>query len=302
MNESAPLVSVIMPVYNGERFFEAALLSALEQDFDDFEIVVLDDGSTDRSTAIGRSYAADHPRRVRYFRQANGGFCSARNAAIAHARGRYLALLDADDLWMRHHLANAVAALESTAGTALVHADVRFIDEHGAVLADYRDPDRWAKWGHDPFTAILLRYEHVACTTAVFPRDLALQLGGFDVRYTGLGCEDRDMWLRLSLQGRVTHLSYHAADYRVHSGGVSRHSDRMVKARRLLVDRMLEFPQGRRLRRPALSAVALSEAEEADCGPIRQVGAYARAIWLRPIDPRAWRGVMRALWDVAAVR
>ena len=297
MTPSARMVSVIMPVYNGERFMEAALRSALAQDFEDFEIVVLDDGSTDRSTEIAQSYAAAHPHHVRYFRQNNAGLCSARNAAIAQSRGRYLALLDADDLWMPEHLARAVNALESAPGTVLVHADVRFIDENDRVFAEFLEARRWAEWEHDPFKAILLRHEHVACATAVFPRALAGEMGGFDLRYTGLGCEDRDMWLRLSLQGRVTHLSYHAADYRVHSGGMSRRFERMLQARRLLVDRMTEFPEGRRLHRAALAALALSEAEECATGPqqARRLRAYLTAIRLNPRDRRGWRGMARAL-------
>lgn len=297
MTMDPPLVSVIMPVYNGERFIEAALHSALAQDFGDFEIVVLDDGSTDASTDIARDYAGRYRQHVRYFRQENGGFCAARNAAIAAARGRYLALLDCDDLWMPQHLSQAIEVLESDAGAVLVHADVRFIDEDGAVLAEFLDKERWAQWGHDPFKAILLRYEHVACATTVFPRALALELGGFDLRYSGLGCEDRDLWLRLALRGKVRHLPYHAADYRVHAGGVSRRRERMLRGRRLLVERMADFPEGRRLYPAALAALALSEAEECVPGPEqgRMLRAYCDAIRLNPRDLRGWRGMVRAL-------
>lgn len=294
---NTPMASVIMPVFNAERFLDAALASALSQDYDDFEVVILDDGSTDRSSEIALDHASAHPHRVRYFRQDNAGFCMARNAAIAHARGRYLALLDSDDLWMPWHLSQAVAALESHPGAVLAHADVRFIDEGGAVLEEFLDPQRWAGWEHDPFTAILLRYEHVACATTVFPRALAVEMGGFDPRYTGLGCEDRDLWLRLALRGRVIHLGYHGADYRVHSGGVSRRFERMLQGRRLLVERMTEFPEGRRLHSAALAALALSEAEE--CAVDHQRGrvlrAYGNAIRLNPTDMRGWRGLARAL-------
>lgn len=297
MTMEPPLVSVIMPVYNGERFIEAALRSALGQDFSDFEIVVLDDGSTDASAGIAREYARMHPRHVRYFRQENGGFCAARNAAIAAARGRYLALLDCDDLWMPQHLSHAIEALESDPQTVLIHANVRFIDENGAVLAEFLHKERWAQWGHDPFKAILLRYEHVACATTVFPRALAVELGGFDLRYSGLGCEDRDLWLRLALRGKVRHLPYHAADYRVHGGGVSRRRERMLCGRRLLVERMTDFSEGRRLYPAALAALALSEAEE--CVPGSERGrvlrAYGTAIRLNPRDLRGWRGLARAL-------
>lgn len=299
-----PLVSVITPVYNGERFLGAALRSALAQMYRNFEIIVIDDGSIDRSGEIARGFADAHPAQVRYFRQDNAGLCAARNAAIARANGRYLALLDCDDLWRPVHLRNAVAALEADPATALVHADVRFVDEDDAVLALFIGNRGWARWAHDPFQAILLRHEHVACPTAVFRADLAGQLGGFDLRYSYLGCEDRDMWLRLALRGAVRHLDYHAADYRVHGGGMSRNRERMLKARRTLVERMAELPEGRRLYAAACAALALSEAEE--CSPERErkrmLQAYGRAVRLNPRDVRGWRGLIGTLVPVRARR
>ncbi|MFC3549821.1 glycosyltransferase family 2 protein [Lysobacter cavernae] len=291
-----PVVSAITPVYNGERYLEAALRSALAQSFSGLEIIVLNDGSSDRSGEIARDYAATYPQTVRYFEQANAGLCAARNAAMVEARGRYLALLDCDDLWMPQHLSQAVAALEADPGTVLVHADVRFVDEHDTVTALFLDRGRWSRWADDPFRAILLRHEHVACPTAVFRRDMAEALGGFDLRYSYLGCEDRDLWLRLCLRGRVRHLSYHGADYRVHGGGMSRNRERMLRARQLLVERMRDFPEGRRLHSAAQAALALSEAEE--CSPEREYQrmwqAYLQAVHLNPRDTRGWRGLLRA--------
>ncbi len=114
MSESAaPLVSVIVPVYNGERFLRAALDSALAQTCQDFEIIVIDDGSKDSSGAIADEYAARHPGKFIVIHQANGGLVVARNAGLAVARGRYMALLDADDEWLPHHLAASIEVLAS---------------------------------------------------------------------------------------------------------------------------------------------------------------------------------------------
>lgn len=292
-----PLVSAIMPVYNGERFIAAALASALGQTYAPLEIIVLDDGSTDGSAAIVDAFAAAHPGRIRYVAQANQGLCAARNAAIAQATGRYLALLDCDDLWCPTHIERAVAALEADAEVVLVHADVRFVDPDDRVLQDFTGDDGWETARQDPFTALLLRYRHIACPTAVFRADVARRIGGFDLAYSHLGCEDRDMWLRLSLHGTVRHLAYHAADYRVHDGGMSRNGERMLQARRLLVEKMRAFPQGERLHRRARAAVSLSEAEQAVGRPERgrRMRAYLRAIRLSPGDARGWRGLAREL-------
>ncbi len=91
---NAPVVSVIVPVYNGERFLREALESSLNQDYPPFEVIVVDDGSTDNTATIAKSYQA-----VRYIYQENRGASAARNAGIAAARGDLIAFLDADDLW-----------------------------------------------------------------------------------------------------------------------------------------------------------------------------------------------------------
>jgi glycosyltransferase involved in cell wall biosynthesis len=94
----APTVSVITPAFNAAPYVRETLDSVLAQTFTDFEVIVVDDGSTDETAAIVDWYAQRDPR-VRVVRQANRGIAAARNTAIAHARGRFLALLDSDDLW-----------------------------------------------------------------------------------------------------------------------------------------------------------------------------------------------------------
>lgn len=298
--DSPPKVSVIMPVYNGARFIGPALESALAQDFPDFEVVVVNDGSTDGSADIARAFQ-QRDARVRVFDQPNGGFCAARNAAIAQARGTYLALLDSDDLWLPPHLRRAVAALDEDPSVVLVHANVRFVDQDGHVISEFLDNRAWPQWAHDPFQAILLRYEHVACPTTVFRTDLFRELGGFDLRYNYLGCEDRDAWLRMSRHGTIRHLAYHGADYRMHMGGVSRNHERMNRARRLLVERMRDFPEGRQLYRAARAAAAVSEAESFDVTTslVPRLTRYLWALGWWPTERRAWRGIassLRAAW------
>ena len=94
----APVVSVITPAYNAERYIEHTLESALRQTFREFELLVVDDGSTDGTAAIAQRYA-EKDARFRVLRQTNRGIAAARNLAMRRARGRYLALLDSDDLW-----------------------------------------------------------------------------------------------------------------------------------------------------------------------------------------------------------
>ena len=94
-----PLVSVIVPVYNGEHYLSFAIHSILRQDYHPSEVIVVDDGSTDNSANIARSF-----KEVRYIHQSNQGVAMARNVGIAAARGEFIAFLDADDLWTPNKL------------------------------------------------------------------------------------------------------------------------------------------------------------------------------------------------------
>lgn len=107
-SEIAPTVSVIVPVYNGERFLAEAIESILAQTYPSYEIIVIDDGSTDRTREIVLSYPE-----IKYLYQTNAGTAAARNRGIEMARGEYLAFLDADDLWMPGKLAIQIAAFEA---------------------------------------------------------------------------------------------------------------------------------------------------------------------------------------------
>ncbi len=125
----APMVSVVMPVYNGARTLRAAIDSVLAQTFQDFEFIVVDDASTDDSAAIVRSYG-DRLRFVR--RPANSGICEvARSEGLALARGRYSALIDQDDLWEPRKLEKQVAYMEAHPELLLSHTSAWIIDADG---------------------------------------------------------------------------------------------------------------------------------------------------------------------------
>jgi glycosyltransferase involved in cell wall biosynthesis len=122
--EIAPRVSVIVPVYNGERFIAEAIDSILAQTYPSYEIIVVDDGSTDRTGAIALSYPS-----VQYLHQANAGTAAARNRGVEISRGEFLAFLDADDLWMPDKLSLQMAAFEADPALEIVSGHVeQFVD------------------------------------------------------------------------------------------------------------------------------------------------------------------------------
>jgi glycosyltransferase involved in cell wall biosynthesis len=124
--ELAPRVSVIIPVFNGEQFLAEAIESVLAQSYASHEVIVVDDGSTDRTPQIAQSYAS-----VKYVRQANSGTAAARNRGIEMARGEYLAFLDADDVWMADKLALQMAAFEADPSLEVVSGYVEQFIEAG---------------------------------------------------------------------------------------------------------------------------------------------------------------------------
>jgi len=291
----APLVSAIVPVYNGERFLAQALDSALAQTMHDLEIVVVDDGSTDGSGALAEHYASRHPGIVRVHHQPNRGLCHARNAALNLARGEYFALLDADDIWLPHHLEESVDMLQRRPRVALVHADIERIDVDGNSLGCATR--YWDRLRADPFRVLFLRHEHVCCPTAVFRRNAIERAGNFDPQFNRMGCEDRDLWLRIAVIAEIRYLGNVHARYRLHGANMSSNFSKMLQARMRLVDKFGATPHGRALRRQALAAAHCNLGDELMDAARRGAAfaAYARAFAVRPLEAKALRGMVRSL-------
>jgi len=242
-DEDSPLVSVITPVFNGATWLAESLDSALAQTCSSLELIVVNDGSTDDSLAIALARARTDGR-IRVIDQANAGLPAARNRALKEARGAYLALLDADDAWLPNHLLLAMEAFEHDPDLGLVHANIERVDSHGIQIGIPRR--NWSQ-DLDAFEALALRHEHVSCPTAVFSRAALDMVGGFDPRFTGLGCEDRDLWLRIAARFRIRYIDEVTARYRVHPASMSAASERMALARQMLVAKLAESAQGARL-------------------------------------------------------
>ena len=126
-----PRVSVVVPVFNGERTIAETIASALAQTFEDFELLLINDGSTDHSSEIVRGFD-DHRIQIHTF--PNAGLSASRNRGIARSRGEFVVFLDADDLWEPRKLEAQVQALDNDPEAALVYTWVDFISEQGADL------------------------------------------------------------------------------------------------------------------------------------------------------------------------
>jgi len=217
---TAPLVSVCVPARDAGRFLGGALASALAQDVP-LELLVCDDGSRDATPRVAQLAAARDPR-VRILRHRKPrGVVAARNALLAAARGRYVAWLDADDLYVPGGLAAQVALLEREPEVAFVYGAAQIVDEHGRVLPPWRRP-----FAHDAiepsadaFAELLLANE-VVTSTVVARREALIAAGGFVE--VGASSSDWDMWLRLAQRGAVAYRAELVACYRQHPGSISR--------------------------------------------------------------------------------
>ncbi|MBO6527395.1 glycosyltransferase family A protein [Erythrobacter sp.] len=129
---TCPRMSVVMPAYNVEAYIEEAIQSVLDQSFEDFELIVVDDGGSDNSRTLARSF--DDPR-IRIISQDNRGLAGARNTGIAYARAPYIALLDSDDRWHRDKLLLHYVHLQANPHIGVSYSGSRMIDEHGEAMA-----------------------------------------------------------------------------------------------------------------------------------------------------------------------
>jgi glycosyltransferase involved in cell wall biosynthesis len=193
---SCPLFSVVMPAYNAERTIGDAIQSTLAQTVDDFELVVVDDGSTDNTAEIVLRFRDS---RIELVRQPNGGLAAARNTGLSRARGVYASFLDADDLLMPTYL-------EATNVTFERFPDAEIVDCEHWLLDDLTGRVRVAPRAaqdlrpHDP--ARLLRAllkENLIWGTATVPMSVIGEVGGFDPRLRA--CEDYELWLRIVARG-----------------------------------------------------------------------------------------------------
>jgi glycosyltransferase involved in cell wall biosynthesis len=192
-----PHVTVLMPVFNRERFVDEAIQSVIGQDFEDFELLIVDDGSTDRTPEILRSWAGRDPRIVVITLPENLGIPSALNQGLEHARAPYVARLDSDDIMMPRRLAAQAAVLDDDPEVVLVSSAYEMMDSEGRYLGTWPGDEP-----HEAVTYLLNFYNIVGGGGQVmFRRSEVLEEGGYAREYPS--SEDYDLWVRLLRRGRI---------------------------------------------------------------------------------------------------
>jgi glycosyltransferase involved in cell wall biosynthesis len=219
-----PTISVLMPVYNAAGYLSEAVESILGQTFADFEFLIVDDGSTDRSPAILERYAA-RDRRIRLTSRPNTGHTVALNELLGVAGGELLARMDADDIALPTRLARQVDYLRAHPDVVCVGTAVHFIDSAGRFLRA-----RHPGMDHEEIQERALAGDCPLNHPSVMMRRAAVEaVGGYRAEFQP--AEDLDLWLRLGEVGRLTSLPEVLMKYRQHTGSFSERYQRLQRER-----------------------------------------------------------------------
>ena len=211
-----PNVSVLMPVYNGEKFLSQAIESILNQTFTDFELILIDDGSTDSSNTIIQRYAKKDSR-VILTRQANSGIVSALNAALFAARGKYAARMDADDICIADRFEKQIDFLEANPSVLVVGGQGYLIDEDDDLISPIS-----VVLDHDSIDSDLInKFNSKAMIhpATMFRTEKIKELGGY--RDDFIWAEDLDLFLRVAERGKLANLDSLVIHYRRHGNSVT---------------------------------------------------------------------------------
>ncbi|MDT8447466.1 MAG: glycosyltransferase [bacterium] len=211
------LVSVIMPAYKAEAYIKEAISSVISQTYRDWELLVIDDGSPDRSGELAASFGDP---RIQVIAQENAGVSVARNRGLEQAQGDWIAFLDADDIWLPEKLELQLAAAQRADQPSIVYSDFVAFDEAGneqrPKYLRLFPPEKQQGW----VLETMLQHNFMGLLTVMLPREALKKVGVFS---TSLGQgEDWDLWIRLAEFYPFVYVPKSLARYREHAGGLSK--------------------------------------------------------------------------------
>jgi glycosyltransferase involved in cell wall biosynthesis len=215
-----PLISIVIPAYNAERTIRETVKSVLDQSFADFELLVIDDGSTDGTLSVLEGFT---DKRLQVHSFSNAGLSASRNRGTALARGQFVAFLDADDLWTPGKLAAQLEALERHPEAVLAYSWVDFIDENSHYLTN----GTYQHLSGNIYVSLLLGNFLESGSNPLIRRTQLIEAGGFDETLTS--GEDWDCWLRLAAHHSFVLVPQADVLYRKSAGSMSRNTVRMEK-------------------------------------------------------------------------
>jgi len=275
-----PTVSVVIPAYNAERYIGETLESVLAQTYRDFEIVVVDDGSTDGTREIVRNYGEP----VRLVEQPNSGPAAARNRGIREARGELIAFIDADDLWLPEKLALQMPMFADEE-VGLVCCRVQLIDESGRELPT-SEREKFSGWAFEK----LLEGNFIGTSTVVARRAALEEAGLFPEDL--VWCEDWCLWLRVALRWKLECVRQVLVLHRRHDQSLTAQKESAFQGALAVLDRISREVASGRLRRVARAtgrrvrrSRAFGRLREGDWEGARKL--LVETLARQPLDPKA---------------
>ncbi len=214
--------SIIMPVYNGEKYLKEAIDSVLEQDYESFELIVVDDGSKDNSKELIKEYCD----KVIYIYKNNGGTPSAYNLGISAATGRYIAFIEQDDIWMPKKLSQQIEFLDKHTSFGMVYSPVYLLrEEITSKQSDINHQDMEGEYG---FKEFFIKNRILNCSSVLLKREAIQKAGMFrtDLKLAF----DYDLWLRVSAHFKIRNLGVPMVKYRIHEDNLSKDDDELAAA------------------------------------------------------------------------
>jgi glycosyltransferase involved in cell wall biosynthesis len=293
-----PKVDIIVPAYNAARYLPVAIESVVAQTFEDWRILLVDDGSTDNTADVVAPFVERLGVKLKYIRQANKGLPAARNVAISHSSAEFLALLDADDVWLPSRLTESLKCFDGRPQVGVSYGFISRIDPDGVVFQTFDRRQRHAEGKIAPY--LYTRETDMCCPSVTFRRKCVDEVGGFDENLRAT--EDRDLWLRIALKYEVALVPTVIALYRTSPDSMSADPERMLKAQVQFVEKHFGAPGcGVLARRIALGRIYKQNAEA--LARRRQLGAAVasslRSMALYPFDTSNARiaGTMLMRWS-----
>ena len=290
---TTPRVSISMANYNYGRYLAAAIDSLLRQSFADWELIVVDDGSTDDSRQIIERYLGD--RRISFHPLNHLGQVRAKNTAIQFCRGEFVAFMDADDVWAPTKLEKQIAVFASQPDLGLVYTRRTLIDEHGRNLP-FRQPRL-----HGGQVLHHLLHDNFICYSSVLVRRQVLEhVGTFDL---GLDLAiDYDLWLRIAKHYTVDFVDEPLTHYRTGHGNLSRRLNERLKTALWIIRRFQERYGGKYHVEEALARRSFAQTCCSMAVALRpysagqSAGWFLRALWRQPDHFAGWRGLASLLF------
>lgn len=217
MNKAAyPKISIVIPTYNSARFIGDALNSVIAQKIDNLETIVVDDGSSDNTREVVKSFGKE----IKYLWQENRGAAAARNVGIKAAGGEWIAFLDSDDCWDPNYLNNFSSIVKNSVDIGLFYCGKRWVDIIGNDLPGIAIQKTYPKgW----IFGLLFEDNYISSSScAIVKAEVLNSTGGFNEAAVFRNGEDYDLWLRIAANFEVSALPFPYVHYRRHSDSLTR--------------------------------------------------------------------------------